>query len=241
MGVLLDACLHPQGLTDADLITLRGFGVTSALAVADGSGRATEAAIAAHWSDLATRQLARLEAAGIAPSLALGVHPRALPPRGRARLLEALPLHLRTGRVRAIGLIGLAEGGQEEELSLREQLELAATWQLPVVASARAAASDAVLRRLFALLAQGPLPRARILVEGLSPGTVGTALALGFHAGLTLLPGRCPAEAAVVLETIVYQSSEEHFFLQPNRNSLQKGNKSLWCKPIVSFKKAFEF
>src|SRR5438445_446024 len=81
---MFDAHLHPSGLTDDDLETLRYFGVEAALVPA-GHTAASVDALFEHFDDLLNKQLARLERAGPRPYAARGVHLLALPRRRRAR------------------------------------------------------------------------------------------------------------------------------------------------------------
>ena len=120
---MFDARVHAQALSDQDLETLVFFGVKGAL-IPSGVGADVLA------------QVARLEKAGLRGCASLGVHPRRAPKRGLAALLEVMPTFFRGGRVRAIGLIGLASGGQAEEAAFLGQLELTLRFNLPVLVQA---------------------------------------------------------------------------------------------------------
>jgi len=80
---VFDAHLHPQGITNQDLESMRFFGVTSALAVSFASPLpATPAELLSHFDNIVRVQLPRLEQAGIRGYAAVGVDPRCGPRRG---------------------------------------------------------------------------------------------------------------------------------------------------------------
>jgi predicted metal-dependent TIM-barrel fold hydrolase len=198
--VSFDAVLQPEGLTDQDLCTLRAFGVRGALVVCAAPPRPTTASgLIAQLEQLVSVQLPRLEAAGLAGWAALGIPPGEVPERGLDAVLAVVPGLLRCGRAPAVGPLGLAEGSQAEEESLRRHLELAETFRLRVVACASHARDDTVVRLLLRRLRESRLEPARIVVQGLPPRMIAPTLALGFHAGLTLHPTSTSVEGAVGL------------------------------------------
>src|SRR5438046_9823835 len=88
---MFDAHLHPSGLSDADLETLRFFGVEQALVPAGRAAAANVESVLAEFDDVLQHQLPRLERAGIRALAAFGVHPLTVPRRGLPELLHRLP------------------------------------------------------------------------------------------------------------------------------------------------------
>ena len=197
--MLFDAHLHPETLSDLDLESLRAFGVQRAVILGHHFPEPTSRGLRAHFRDLVTVQLPRLERAGIRGYAALGVHPRAIPRRGLHDVLAGLPELFRGGRVVALGEIGFHRGGPDEEEALVEQLELARRLSLRVVLHTPAVDKERWTRRLLALVQEhGPDP-ARVLVEHASQRTVPLILARGHWAGLTVQIGELTAERTVQL------------------------------------------
>jgi predicted metal-dependent TIM-barrel fold hydrolase len=159
----------------------------------------TVAALLAQFEELVERQVPRLERLGLRAWAALGVHPAVLPRRGLEQVLDVLPRYFRTGKVVAVGLIGLAQGGAAEEAGLKAQLELAESWRLPVLLTTPKKEREKLTRRVLALLTEFGFPPERALVEGATAKTIGAIHALGFHAGLTLQSGATEPEKAVPL------------------------------------------
>lgn len=197
---LFDPRLHPAALDDRDVETLRQFGLWGALLVADGTAHpATPASLRKHFDGLLERQLPRFERAGLAVRVALGVHPAALPRRGLEEVLAALPGYFATGKVAAVGQLGLVRGDEAEVEALLEQLALADEYRLAALVSAPGRDIERVTRRLLSVLRDARVLPDRVLVDGAVGKTVRAIRELGFHAGLTLHPTHVTVERAVAL------------------------------------------
>ncbi|MFT3709936.1 MAG: TatD family hydrolase [Archangium sp.] len=191
--------VHPAGLSDVDLETMQIFGVSSVIAVADTGATANVEGLLAHFDELLGKQLPRLERAGLKAGVALGVHPLRLPRRGLSQILDALPGYLSTGRVVAIGQLGLRTGNEAEEEAFLAQLALAAQFQKPVIVSAPDVDTERITRRTLVALQASELEPHRVLFDGAIGKTVRGIRELGFYAGLTVHPAMLPMERAVAL------------------------------------------
>ncbi len=196
---VIDANLHPEGLTDQDLETMRLFGVTAAVVAAHHFPQATVRAVLAHFDDIVGKQLRRLEKAGIRGYAALGVHPLSLPRRGLFEVLAALPGYFRGGRVVAVGAVGLARGGEAEEEAFSEQVALARKLKLPVWVYTPPHQKEPLTRRVLTLLQESAITPARVVVDGAEGRILRTVLAFGHHAALTVHPDGLTAEKALAL------------------------------------------
>ena len=82
---------------------MRFFGVQAAVAVAHHSPtEATPKGLLKHFDELVSRQLPRMERAGLRAYAAIGVHPQRVPRRGLSEVLAALPAYFKAGKVVAI-------------------------------------------------------------------------------------------------------------------------------------------
>jgi predicted metal-dependent TIM-barrel fold hydrolase len=199
MGLVFDAHLQPQGLSDVDLDTLRLFGVAAALVPASPLTRPTAKAVRAHFDDLLQVQLPRLERAGIRAYAALGVHALSVPRRGLSELLQALPEYLDDARVVALGALSLTPLADPSDEALVEQLKLARRLQRPVLLEVPEAARAAVTRRLLLQVRGSSLPADRVLVHGVDGAGAKACLALGCAVALCLHPDQLRPERAVAL------------------------------------------
>ncbi len=200
LPALFDAHLHPGGIPDADLESMRFFGVVSAVAVAYASPLpARSAELFAHFEDILRTQLPRLERHGIRGYAALGIHPRCIPRRGLAEVLAELPRYFQGGKVLAVGEIGLHHGGQAEEEAFAEQLNLARKLNLKVLVHTPAREKERLTRRILTVLRVCRIPPGHILVDHANARTARLALECGYFAGLTLHPEELRAERAVAL------------------------------------------
>src|SRR5512138_3181137 len=182
---MFDALLRAGGLRPPEIEDLRFFGVTGALVPSDDSAvPCTADAIRRGWDEVVAA-VRRLRRAGLAAWAALGVHPARIPPRGLEALLAELPDALGRPEVEAVGLVGLAEGGELEERVLSRQLELARELRRPVVVEAPSRARERTTRRLLTVLRESEVEPGRVLVAA-DARTVRTVRACGHLAALRL-------------------------------------------------------
>jgi predicted metal-dependent TIM-barrel fold hydrolase len=197
---LFDAHLHPEGLSDQDLETLRHFGVKAAVAVAHHSPEeATAKAVLVHFDALLARHLPRLERAGIHGYAALGVHPQRRPRRGLGEVMTALPGYFRGGKVVAIGEVGLHRGDEAEEEVFIEHLALARRLHLRVLVHTPIRDKEPLTRRTLALLKASGVEPAHVLVDHVDARTLRVVSACGHWVGLTVHPDELSGERVVSL------------------------------------------
>lgn len=190
---MFDARLHPHTLADADLETLREFGVTGALVVC----RAAETIddVRTSWDD-ALKQRTRLERFGVDAFVALSIPCRAVTARGLSAALRALPEALGQPRVAALGPLMLSRGSADEQRVLSDQLALAHEFARPVLLTAPAARHEAMVAKTLALVKRAALEPSQVAFDGLGLKSVRSALARGHFAGLTLHPDRLEVDLA---------------------------------------------
>ncbi|MBX7100174.1 MAG: hydrolase TatD [Myxococcaceae bacterium] len=198
---MFDLRLHPDTLSDADLVTLQTFGVRAVLAAPHATeGPTPPKELLAAFEHLVEVQLPRLERAGLRAFAMLGVPGPALPRRGLSEVLQALPALLRAGTVRAIGPLGLGSSASPAHAdALLEQLTLARSLRLPAVVLTPARARERVTRQTLALLKRSRLPPATVAVEGATGVTLPLILGQGHHACLCLHPDALRAEKVPAL------------------------------------------
>ncbi|HEX9050889.1 MAG TPA: TatD family hydrolase [Anaeromyxobacter sp.] len=183
---MFDALLRAGGLRPPEIEDLRFFGVKGALVPSDDSAvPCTADAVRRGWDEVVAT-VRRLRRAGLAAWAALGVHPARIPPRGLEALLAELPDALGRPEVAALGLVGLAEGGELEERVLGRQLELARELRRPVVAGTAWRRRERTTRRLLAVLRESEVEPGRVLVAGADARTVRAIRACGHLAALPL-------------------------------------------------------
>lgn len=200
LPAIFDAGIHPFFLPDADLRDLAFFGVGGALLVLGDEVDVQEPEdLLAAWERLVREETARFRRAGIAPFVALGIHPRRIPAHGLERLLADLPALFDEARVVAVGPAGLERGGAREEEIFLRQLDLAQSLGSRLVVRTPERDKARHTRRLLALLREREVDPARVLVCQVDAQTVRLVRACGYAAALSVNPMRIPAEAAVEL------------------------------------------
>jgi len=190
---MFDARLTPAGLTNADLETLRQFGVSGALVFPTAVQRVDD--VASSWS-AARSELSRLRPLGLDVVTCASVPVVLGRKKGVAALVAALPRQLGERGVMALGPLMLHRGTDDEAELFLEQLTIARRLARPVIVSAPIARHDALTAKTLALLHQSKLKADRVLVDGLTVKSVRSVLARGHLAGLTLHPDRLDVDLA---------------------------------------------
>lgn len=194
-----DAHLHADGLSNQDLRSMALFGLKAALVPARDAVCDSVKDYVAHFEGLLHLQAQRLAKAGIKPYAALGVHPARIPWHGLEEILAVVPRLAGSGRLVAVGEIGLDKGGAREEQVFERQLELAVELRLPVLASTPERDKPRLTRRLLALLrSSGIAPEAALVVHA-NAQTLKTIRECGFRAGLSVNPMHLSATEAASL------------------------------------------
>jgi predicted metal-dependent TIM-barrel fold hydrolase len=205
---MFDARLDPEGLSDADLETLRQFGVRGGLVVPrrgltlDDAAEATSAVLA--------NVLPRLERAGFEVVTCASVPLWLSGKRGLGRLLEALPRLLGRPGVVAVGPLEWTDDGPDERELLAAQVTLAAQLGRPVVVTAPRLRHEALLPRLLGALDRVEIDPAHVLIDGVTPKSVRSVLARGHLAGLSLHPERLGVDLA---ERLIHSLGPERLVL----------------------------
>lgn len=135
----------------------------------------------------------RLAAHGVQPVLAMGIHPRSIPPQ---RDVEAVLSHVEAqaakGGIRAIGEIGLETGSDEERAVLVRQLAMAARLRLPAIVHTPRKNKDAILERTLAAIDESGIPDGQVILDHLTAPLVLSLDRRGrkFRMGMTIQPSK---------------------------------------------------
>ena len=118
-----------------------------------------------------------------------------------SEILAALPGYFGSGKVVALGELGLQRGGNAEEVAFLDQLELARKLKLPVLVHTPVVDKERITRRVLNLLKQVGIAPQRVMVDHANGRTIRTILECGYFAGLTIHPDELSAERAAALVT----------------------------------------
>jgi predicted metal-dependent TIM-barrel fold hydrolase len=155
------------------------------------------------WLDTVERE--RLVKHDIEPIIALGIHPRCIPPVEDVEpVLDRVRELIDRKRVGAIGEIGLETGSNAEKGVLLRQLELARELQLlAIVHTPRANKSDR-LSETLELIDRAGIASSKIILDHLTPELVAALDSDGrdFWMGLTVQSGKTrPEEIAALIQS----------------------------------------
>lgn len=197
----IDAHFHASSRSGEDFPRLAVAGCVGLVSVAGTvGGYRSQDSVLDHFQRLHRIDRRRVEAAGIAYHLALGIHPAGIPERGADKVLDALGGLLEEYRAAAVGEIGLERGGKQEERVFVRQLELAAAAGLPAIVHTPRENKLQVARRILELVEDSPLAPGQVLLDHLDEQCVGPAADAGLWTGLSIHPAKLsPARAAALV------------------------------------------
>lgn len=196
----IDAHFHASSRSGEDFPRLAVAGCVGLVSVAGCVGGYRSAdSVLDHFRRLHLVDRRRVEAAGIAYTLALGIHPAGIPDRGVDEVLDALCGLLAAYGAGAVGEIGLERGGEEEERVFARQLELAAAAGLPVVVHTPRENKLPIARRILELVEDSPLAPGRVLLDHLDEPCIGPARDAGVWMGLSIHPAKLSPDRAAAL------------------------------------------
>lgn len=174
------------------------------------------------WLDTVER--ARLDRAGIAARLAVGIHPRSMPPEAEVEpVLARVRALVESGRAVAIGEIGLETGSDKEKATLARQLRLARELGVPAIVHTPRANKKERVAETLRLIDEAGIAAEQIILDHMTPELIAALdeSRRGFWMGLTLQPGKTtPADVASLLrargpERILLDSDLSHMPSDP--------------------------
>ena len=199
----IDAHTHTYLRGMEDLLAMKQAGITHAVVCAYLPTQPSSADTLIdlfHWLDREERE--RLAKAGIREILALGIHPRSLPPlREMHRVFQEIRTLAADGRIQAIGEVGLETGSSEERTAFREQLSLSLELDLPLIMhTPRTQKFRMTLDALFTTTQCG-VPQRNVIADHLTPDLVGEVRRSGgsFRMGVTVQPGKAANEDVLAI------------------------------------------
>jgi hypothetical protein len=146
----------------------------------------------------------RVEKTGPRLHVCLGLHPRARPDDLPAciALLESY-LKDASHPVTAIGEAGLESRDPFETEMLQRQIELAITYDLPLILHTPRADKAPMTRELVNVLSTFTLDRDRVVIDHADVSTAKLIVDRGYNAGLTVQPGKLsPQQAVEIVKTL---------------------------------------
>lgn len=156
----------------------------------------------------------RASSRGLKLHVALGIHPRAIPP-DHGRVLEELPGLLKNPSVVAVGEIGLDSGSEIEKRVFVEQLQMADELGFPVIVHTPRTGKPEVTPRIVDLIGEN-IDEDRAVVEHVNMDVLPDLIETECILGLTVQPEKLtPSEAVDILR----EYGTERFVLNSDMSS----------------------
>ncbi|MGC8817151.1 MAG: TatD family hydrolase [Candidatus Hadarchaeum sp.] len=139
---------------------------------------------------LAEGESERLKNYGITAFLAVGIHPRCIPSTGVNQVLEHLASFFESGRAMALGEVGLETASEEEAKVLVKQIELAKSYDLPMIFHTPRQNKSQVFDRLLKLIGSQKVEWSKVIIDHLTLELAARTKTLGANIGITVQPGK---------------------------------------------------
>ncbi|MCQ8905185.1 MAG: TatD family hydrolase [Methanothermobacter sp.] len=212
---MIDSHIHAdtRPIEDFDLMAVSG--VEEAVTCAHDPLEALSSdVILAHLRRLLMVEPGRASSRGLKLHVALGIHPRAIPP-DPGRVLEELPGLLKNPSVVAVGEIGLDSGSEIEKRVFVEQLQMADELGFPVIVHTPRTGKPEVTPRIVDLIGEN-IDEDRAVVEHVNMDVLPDLIETECILGLTVQPEKLtPSEAVDILR----EYGTERFVLNSDMSS----------------------
>ncbi|HEY3315326.1 MAG TPA: TatD family hydrolase [Bacillota bacterium] len=195
---MIDSHLHLDLMSYKDVDDMLGAGIHGAVACSYVFQPSSSGTVIDHYRMLVAVYRAMAAARGFTLGVALGLHPRGIPPDWSA-ILDALPDWLARPGVVALGEIGLDWADGREKEVLEAEFKLAAQLDKRVVVHLPGTNRETAVGVVLDLAEKAGLNPASMVVDHVGPDVLGSVKAAGCRIGLTVKPGRLSPEDVLTM------------------------------------------
>jgi len=132
----------------------------------------------------------RLRSCGVKAAIAVGIHPRCIPPIGVADVLQDISTIFESGKASALGEVGLETASSEEVEILIKQMAIADRYNVPMIFHTPRQNKNYVFDKLLKLLQDQKIDVDKVIIDHLTVELVPKAREIGANAGITVQPGK---------------------------------------------------
>jgi len=161
------------------------------------------------WERFLGFELKRGGSIGYETFVSLSVPFYGLTPKGAEECLKRLPDYLKNERVVAIGEIGLDVGTEFEKRLFRTQLQIAKSFNLPVIAHTPirlAPQGPEIIPQIVNIIKEENFPIERVILDHAGESTFDFRMSSGAKVGLSICFDKMPPETAA---NLIYQNRDK--------------------------------
>jgi predicted metal-dependent TIM-barrel fold hydrolase len=199
---MFDAHTHVDTIRCEDIEMMAVSGVRRLVLCTGPNGATVHTTLLDYYEQLLTTHLTRVRDRGIAPHVAIGIHPMSIP-EDYDRALNRLPSLLKRNHVAAIGEIGIHKGDSLEQVVFRRQVEIAKDHDVPVIVHTPIPEKRRIVQMVLTVLRETGVDRRKVILDHASAEVVRDVVEAGASIGLTLRRDMLSSEEA-------YQIVQEH-------------------------------
>ncbi len=227
---VFDAHIHSEGRSVENLEEMAKAGIKKALTCAFYPIKPNyPETLVDHFRKLREFEVERAKSVGMELHVALGIHPRCIPPK-----YEMVLEFMRD--CTAFGEIGLESASELEVEVFRKQLELAKELDIPCVIHTPRRNKLEVTLKILRILEDLDFPRDLAVIDHATQETVRHILDSGFYAGLTVQVGKLSVDEVV---EIVDEFGFERFVLNSDIG-FDKGDMFSTVKAVKALEDRFD-
>lgn len=199
---MIDTHFHADTRPYEDFEAMRIAGVTDIVTLAHDPMKMSTADVFADHFDRLFAEKDRVGKNGIKLHVCLGIHPR-LRPRDVGACFDMLEKYLaeKKGSIIAIGEAGLETRDPFEVDVLQRQIEIAMTYDLPIIIHTPRSGKVMMTKEAINVLSTYSIKKDRVVIDHADADTVKLILNRGYNAGLTVQPSKlAPRQAVEIIE-----------------------------------------
>jgi hypothetical protein len=197
----IDPHVHADNRSSEEFPRLKTAGCKGIVIVAGaGGGYRSPDSLLDHFRRLSQVDRRRVERAHLSVWLALGAHPSGIPEKNVDTFLEFFPQALKEYGASVVGEIGLEHCTSEEERVLAYELQVAASYNMPVIIHTPQKNKAQAIERTLDILLESPLASEYVLLDHLNRDVLPQVLSSRCWLGLSVHPAKLsPDDAAAIV------------------------------------------
>jgi len=213
---VFDTHTHVDTIRCEDVEMMAVSGIRRLMLCTGPNGATIHTTLLDYFEQLLTTHLMKVKDRGIAPYVAVGVHPMSIP-KDHEKALVHFPSFLKRESVTAIGEVGIHTQNDIERTVFERQVEIAKDHRLPIIIHTPIPEKKHAVAVILGIVRKVGLDSAKVVVDHSSKNVVAEIREAGANIGLTLRRDMLYNEDACE----IVKSNPDHVLIGSDANGLR--------------------